>query len=51
MKSHLELGLWSNSAEYDCSDLTMHGMMGSYGSKINFTKPAYTIGLVGQGVL
>ena len=50
MKSYLELGLWSDSAEYDC-ELNMHGMMGSYGSKITFTKPAYTVSLVGQGAL
>ena len=50
MKSYLELGLWSDSAEYDC-ELNMHGMMGSYGSKITFTKPAYTVSLVDQGAL
>ena len=49
-KSYLELGLWSDSAEYNC-ELNMHGMMGSYGSKITFTKPAYTISLVGRGAL
>jgi hypothetical protein len=40
-KSYLELGLWSDSAEYDC-DLTMHAMIIAYGSKIPFTKSAYT---------
>ena len=50
MKSYLELGLWSDSAEYDC-ELNMHGMMGSYGSKITFTKSAYTVSLVGRGAL
>ena len=50
IKSYLELGLWSDSAEYDC-ELNMHGMMGSYGSKITFTKPAYTVSLVGRGAL
>ena len=50
MKSYLELGLWSDSAEYDF-ELNMHGMMGSYGSKITFTKPAYTVSLVGRGAL